>query len=458
MIRPEILVALTPVYATPRVNEAIVLYKGAMSAGDEEQVQAVGEVGFEWQPIPHVRFELRHRNRPFLPSLGQCTLHLLDTNRILRADVTGTGWSSGTEPDLGRATGWIVSDESAKDEPTLQHVILHLPNFHKYAGAHLRNEQASAGRRARAVLSFEDWRVTLDSLQLERGFYDSLQSSGGYGFTHVGRLERADHASFSSSDAMNVLDILFDFFSFCRGAWCSPQLPIGFDDQERRVWEPWLARRTDRWNSVSTWFNDHACDGLEQLIPGFARRYRCERWGEPLRLANYWYVEANTGAGGVEGAIILVQAALELLGWTLLVEEKNALSGDGFQKLSAMDKIRLLLDACGIPLQLPPELGHLSAMAGECSFCDGPSAFTYIRNGLVHPTPKKLAKILTNRSEELIEASGLGLWYLELVLLRLCDFSGRYSCRLVTEGFKGQEVRLVPWAAPPPPRTAVHRT
>jgi hypothetical protein len=40
----------------------------------------------------------------------------------------------------------------------------------------------------------------------------------------------------------------------------------------------------------------------------------------------------------------------------------------------------------------------------------------------------------------------LGMWYLELVLLRLFDYEGTYSNRLVREGWIGDEVQPVPWA------------
>lgn len=417
-----------------------------MRAEGTEPLEGSGAITFRWEPTPRVRFSFQNHGSRYLPHVGHSTLNLLDAKKILRGDVTQVGWTSVREPGLGQATGRIVEDETANDEQALGQLIFHLPNFHNYMGAPVRDPGATSSWAARAVLNFGDWRVTLDGLHRARKqFEETLIDVGGYGLTHVGLLERTDGAEFSSTSASDTLRMLFDFFSFCRGMWCAPQLPVGLDKSRRRTWERWEAHRTDRWQSVRTWFSDHA-RGIEATIAGFSQRYTSERWGDPLRLANYWYVEANTGAGGVEGSIILVQAAFELLAWTLLVEEKKLLSEDGFQKLPAMDKIRILLAACKIPLELPPELPHLGAMARAFSYQDGPQAFTEFRNGLVHPNPDKRARILTNRTPELCEASFLGLWYLELVLLWLCNFNERYSCRLVSGVFRTEALRLVPWA------------
>jgi hypothetical protein len=221
-------------------------------------------------------------------------------------------------------------------------------------------------------------------------------------------------------------------------------LLVGFDAKGRRVWEEWeCSKELTRWRNLDGWFNDQSDDGFN-AFPGFARRFADPLWGEPLRLATHWYVESNGSAGAIEGSIILTQAAFELLSHVLLVEDRKVLSSVGFGKLPAADKLRGLLVACGIPLALPAECPELTKIATLDS-PDGPGCVTFIRNSLVHADSKNRRRLTGISTGARFEAWRLGLWYTEMILLRLSDYSGRYSNRLIRSGVKGNEVQAVPW-------------
>ena len=178
-------------------------------------------------------------------------------------------------------------------------------------------------------------------------------------------------------------------------------------------------------------------------FPGYMRKAADPVWAEPVRLALYWYVESNGDAGGVEGSIILTQAAFELLAHVLLVEVLKEIKADPFRKMEASKKIGRLLTHCGIPLEIPPSLAALRSWATDK---DGPQAFTEIRNGLVHANPKKLEKLNQVSLDGRRDAWQLGLWYLELVLLRLFDYTGTYANRLNPPDYRPPPVERVPWA------------
>jgi hypothetical protein len=57
---------------------------------------------------------------------------------------------------------------------------------------------------------------------------------------------------------------------------------------------------------------------------------------------------------------------------------------------------------------------------------------------------------LERSSSSYFEASLLSFWYLEMLLLRLFAYTGKYSNRLVLSGWKGQEVEGVPWVSTGP--------
>jgi hypothetical protein len=149
--------------------------------------------------------------------------------------------------------------------------------------------------------------------------------------------------------------------------------------------------------------------------------------------------------GPLEASIILAQAGLELLAWTVLVEDGKIISQSGFNDLPASDKIRLLLSRCGIPLELPSELTALKALAKEYNWSDGPECLVGFRNAVVHPQAKNRQKVGKASSVAIFEIWSLGLWYLGLILLRLFDYTGLYLNRLKRDCYYSDAVEPVPW-------------
>ena len=132
---------------------------------------------------------------------------------------------------------------------------------------------------------------------------------------------------------------------------------------------------------------------------------------------------SNSTAAGVDGAIILTQAAFELLAWQMLVQDSKLLSEDNFRSLNAEGQIRVLLGRLGIPLAIPVGLVELLKIAKELNRSCGPHALVAIRNQLVHPS-KKRGKAQGAKEYPYYESWLLGLHLLELCILRLCHYEG----------------------------------
>jgi hypothetical protein len=99
----------------------------------------------------------------------------------------------------------------------------------------------------------------------------------------------------------------------------------------------------------------------------------------------------------------------------------------------------LLFSSLNIPIDIPASLPKMQSFAKQFNWIDAPQAITEIRNSLVHPEHKRRDKF----GEVFYPAWDLGQWYLELALLRICDYSGTYGNRLV-ERWVG-EIEPVPW-------------
>ncbi len=326
----------------------------------------------------------------------------------------------------------------------LRSIIFHMPNFIKFLGKQdfFITESAKRQRIGRILLSADGWRVTVNSVSNIDKIIESLKSRGGINITHVGMIEREENTCFTAEEANSFLSSLMYFFSFCRGLWCPPILPVGFDLLGEKVWEEWGIRQTSNWQSTLSWFDAHHAEVLSKVFPGFISYWENDVWHKPIKLAIYWYIQSNVGSSGTDGSIVLAQAALELLSWVYLVEDKGYLSSDGFKQLRVSDQLRLLLSHLDIPLNIPRNLTQLIEISKRKSWQDGPHVFTDIRNDIVHPNKKK-----GYGKEELplFEIWNLGLWYIELALLRLFNYTGLYAERLQTGRWLG-DVRLVPWS------------
>jgi hypothetical protein len=93
------------------------------------------------------------------------------------------------------------------------------------------------------------------------------------------------------------------------------------------------------------------------------------------------------------------------------------------------------LRECGIPVAIPPKLAELAREAATRGWEDGPRAVVETRNLLVHAS--------ANDHLPWHEAWMLARWYVELVLLRMLNFTGEYLNR--TRALVVGDVERVPW-------------
>jgi hypothetical protein len=196
------------------------------------------------------------------------------------------------------------------------------------------------------------------------------------------------------------------------------------------------------------WMHDTESGVLAGLFPGYYKRRRDPRWSDVTRIAIYWYLQANMRDSLAEGSIIFAQTALEMLGWTLLVEDLGNISREGYDRLPAGDKMRLLLTACGIPKGIPESLQKLSEAAKSEKWQDGPHAIAETRNGIIHAKSRKTLD--PAKPDIVVDTYRLCLWYLDLVLLWLFGYEGKYFNRTGASKWLRENTVPVPWAAAPP--------
>ena len=351
-------------------------------------------------------------------------------------DISSKGFNLKWRPRREPING--VGDESTQ----MPLLMFHLFNFVDLFGTRRSTEQSGSTKHAieHVDLICDEWNVELKSLLSTRENIKSLKKEGGYRITHIGGIKKADGTLFSGKDAQECLSALRFFLSFAKGECCEPICAVGFDASGNRVWESWSSPR-EPWHVPLSWFDPHNGSQLATLFPGFMKRWETDDWREALHEVIYWYLNANFSSRGIDTGIILTQAAIERLSYEYAVKDKRLLMVNGFKNLWASDKFRLLFSSLGIPLEIPKETPEIEKFAKKKKFnwLDAPHALTEIRNSLVHPEHKKRSQL----DSVYYEVWNLGLWYLEMGLLAICDYSGTYGNRL-KQRWVGQ-VEDVPW-------------
>lgn len=440
---------LKPYYTTPTVNAPIKLSEGQVTlCSDGQKIEeAPGAVSLVWLPWPRLELLVGAARWEAILDKKKWTASIPGRSNAMPIVCTSSSMSGGenAKPPESR---WLFDTNDKLPACRLRTIQFHIANGPTYLGTPIRNETGTGGHAGRAAMEAGPWQIRLDSIEEWHCGENpkALKANRGYAITHVGLLERVDGCSFATEDAEAVLKAIGSMLSFCCGAWTNPLLLIAEEEGTKIQYHIWRDGGIDRFGSRSSWFDQHSSDGFKAFA-GLYSRLADELWNEPIRHALHWFIVANKpGPVSIEGAIVLQQAAFELLAWTLLVQDRNVLSEDGIQKLPASDRIRLTLSTCGVPLGVPAELGELLRAAKAENWQDGPHATTEIRNAIVHASPQKRARILACGPDVFTEAWMLGQWYLELILLGLFDYHGRYSNRLRLPCWQGTEVEPVPWA------------
>lgn len=445
--------ALRPIYATPEPNQSIALYTGPLQITQEINQHIVemyghGSIEFAWFPQPCIKFEfLNNELAGWIDITVDCFLTFLELKTSVRVNVSR--FNQNTENLI---SGTIIEPLNQGSGEDLVYVLFHVANFHNFIGSSntiLIQDSRRQLSRNRITFEVESWRLTLDQLETTKSNVDLLNSTGGFAVTHVGKLEKSDGEMFSGGEARAFLDGFADFLSFARGFRVPLVLLSGFDALENQTWKYWDSSIGHSWRGVRSWFPTQDAGRLADVFPGFLRWW--QDWEKSEKIALYWYLEANASLV-VEQQIILVQVALELIAY-----KQGHTQGPAHQKLKGLlaefgislnvppdktcDSLPTFADAFKSPLSLLEHLQRFKQTFKETEQ-DGAYVFTRIRNDIVHARKEH---DLENFSLVKHEACDLGLWYLELVLLRIFDYQGIYASRLQRIRYNG-ETELVPWA------------
>lgn len=332
-----------------------------------------------------------------------------------------------------------------KPSDRIRKVVFHLFNWPDISsGEDIRLEKEQSSKRiGHTKIVVSSWKIEILATEKTSNSISSLRQFGGHQITHIGTVEHEDGTDFKTNEADEVLERLGMFFEFVLGRRSDPSLCFGYDVSGNCVYEQiGIQKHEDGAWKGHSWFHEMNASWLKEVFPGFWSL--CDRqpwWKKQLINAIYWYSHANMGVSsiGIDSALIFSQAALEMLAWNYCCHERKAVSKDAFTDrggLRASDKLRLLASLMGIPTEIPSESKHLHQMNPK--YEDSMHVITAMRNDLVHPDVKREPTL-----DEYHEAWQLSMWYLDLVLLKLCGHRGQYHNRI------SGKIETVPWVTNP---------
>jgi hypothetical protein len=438
---------ITPIYTTSVPNEDIILYTGDVDL-EQKSKRSTGRgiLSLMWLPLGGLNISIEIQGATPI-ELEPAKAHLLGIPASADIDVTGTRFEQKAGKARTHIKGVVTDKVLFGQLDDLRYIRFHLANFPAVYGANAtynRRVGNATERWERIVMDDEEWKITLDPIAGIYDFEKSLKTTRGFGITWVGQLERKDEKLFKADQSLEVFDALNYVLSFACGRWCPAILKAGYDANENKCWESWSSHLPQKWRHLSGWFDTMHATSLGRLFPGFVKKWRAADWRGALEDAIGWYVYSSRLDAGLDASIALAQMALEMLTWLYFVEDSPIVSDGGFERLPAGDKIKLLLSALSIPINLGSELPELQRF-GLANNLRGPDCVSEIRNAIVHRNKKKRLKSSAMPDKAIVEAWTLGIWYIEMVLLKVCGYSGVYSNRL-NPRFVGQ-VERVPWDA-----------
>jgi hypothetical protein len=337
----------------------------------------------------------------------------------------------------GYVEGQIDKSDAQRSIAKAVYIVINGPHVH---GAPVkRGNSHFAGRQTASVEGIE---IIVDRLASKKQKRNSIYES-----THVASSVFAAGATMQEVDTVSTN--LFRSLSLMKCRWVGLLGPWLYDSSGREIGLRLAITQTMRNGGAISWCHETMGRCLTELFPAVFGSFTNDKRSAPLQTALHWLVEAEQCAGGVEGAIILQQAALECLAWLEVVQERRLCSESGFKSLPAGDKIRWLLSLHCIEARIPKESDSISSYAKAFNLGDLVDVLVDVRNALVHAEPKKADRLFSRTKGD--EERG-DLWYqvgsiLQQAVLASIGYNGKLLRRDVDAAYATGAIRPAPWAS-----------
>lgn len=410
-------------------NENIVFQEGLFTLKwENEDYTIFGELVLNWLPSIQIVFKGKLDENTKIIDFKTFSSSLLIELSCTELNFYSKGVLRKTRKNNNEIECLLVSPVKIGNvnEP-VENIRFELTNQEQRCGDIVQVNESSAFYN-RLELKDDKYKIILDQYADFLKLKSELQQCGGYQFLSSGKIDVENGESFRLNDVESTLAKLSAFLQFLNARKCPPLIVYGFSS-DKIVWKYIQVRESDSDEYYNGWVLKNENMKLHEIWNKF-----CEIWSDKndkdsLQLILHWYNEANKKKISIEGRIVLIQNALELMFNWLIFEKFEYVTVTDANNMSASAKIGFLLSFFQIDSKISDDLLELKKYAEEYNYINSSETFVSIRNSLVHSTLKKRKRLETLSEQAKKEALNLGVWFVEVLLLKLLGHNGFYQNR-----------------------------
>lgn len=293
--------------------------------------------------------------------------------------------------------------------------------------------------RGASFFEYKDWNIKIIKNNEFRSIYEDLKRYNGYAITHTCSIT-SKNKYFTFNESKFVMNQMFSYLSFISGRRIYPYEIIGFKNGEK-AFTKYQQKIIDPWKSCNTWFPVGLREPYPNLFKNFTYLWENEPWKNYRNIILGTYYEAFAPVT-LENKITSVLITLEIISRIYLTQITKSVSNRQFRNNSNYNRLKTLFESLDIPLTKPQEF----LIEKTNNQQDDPLRyFINTRNSIVHPkqnTDLNFTRLHTSYY--------LGLWLLEIAILKILKHDDRYRNRLSSNKWmgiseNGGSYYFVPW-------------
>ena len=422
---------LKPIVEMKYPNENIIFHSGNFKlTWENEEYSLKGELILKWSPSIQVNFvgEFDKDSKEFdFKTFGSSILIEIE---CIESNFQAKGILKRIHRNSNKIECLLTSPVNIGNiEEPVDFIQFELSNQEQRKGNLVRTNKNTASHN-RLVLLDNTYEITIDEYADSLRLRFELGQIGGFQFLCSGKIKATDGSLSKFEELESTFEKLSQFLLFLNTRKSSPLIIYGYKNEEI-VWKHIQTSECDQDNYYNGWVLKNEDLELSKIWDKFCILWKNKNDRESLTIILKWYNEANKHNISLESRIVLIQNALELLFNWLITEKFNYVSSNDTKGISASAKIGLLLSNFQLEPKIPRELNELIKYSKAFNFINGPDTITHVRNCIVHSNSKKISHLQKLSEPAKKEALNMGIWYVEIILLKLFEYEGEYHNRCI---------------------------
>lgn len=432
---------ITTSFSMDEPNQSITIFEGLFNLKNEKvNLELKGKIWFSWFPNSSVNYIgiVQNSNKELISYMSKADSFDLMIDGLLLGKSILTNKIFNNNIELGGEIlgACVLGDRTI----SVSKIRFSIPNLKYFYGTPVKMTNEKGGfylGRDRLIFENEEYIITIDKKRKFDESLEKLKTKGGFLILYYGELTYKKGA-INYDNLNNIIHCFSTFLSFLNGRKVSPLFLQGIFEEDI-IWTDYSSSWNEQYKPVFSWTPKLSIEGFNSLWQEFSNLWKYENDRHFLNSVIHWYTEANSNAGFLEGSVIMIQTALELIYNWLIIEKKKLLIGKDGENISAANKIRLLISQIHINSEHTDSYKNLlNYINAEKDIDDEIDAFVQFRNAIIHSQEEKRKRISKIPDKVKYELQQLGIWYIESALLFILKYEGKYRKRCSGKLWSGE--------------------